>query len=64
MTAIMMQTENGARPVQVAFLSFRDARAYIRDTTEGLMALNIALTHATSQRVTTASGRSVFIQGE
>ena len=63
MTPILLQTENGARPVQVAFLSFRDARAYIRDVTEGLMAQGIALTHSTAQRVTTASGRSVFIAG-
>ena len=63
MTEILLQTENGARPVQVAFLSFREARAYIRDVTEGLMAQGIALTHSTSQRVTTSTGRSVFIAG-
>lgn len=63
MTPILLQTENGARPVQVAFLSFREAREYIRDVTEGLKAQGIALTHSTSQRVTTVSGRSVFIQG-
>lgn len=63
MTPILLQTKPGARPVQVAFLSFRDAKAYIRDVTEGLMAQGIALSHSTSQRVTTVSGRSVFIQG-
>ena len=63
MTPILLQTENGSRSVQVAFLSFRDARAYIRDVTEGLMAQGIALSHSTSQRVTTVSGRSVYIQG-
>ena len=63
MTPILLQTENGSRPVQVAFLSFRDATAYIRDVRDGLMAQGIALSHSTSQRVTTVLGRSVFIQG-
>ena len=63
MTPILLQTKPGTRPVQVAFPSFRDAKAYIRDVTEGLKAQGIALSHSTSQRVTTVSGRSVFIQG-
>lgn len=63
MTAILLQTENGSRPVQVAFLSFREAKAYISDFAYECKAAGIALASETSQRVTTVSGRSVFIQG-
>ncbi len=63
MTPILLQTENGARPVQVAFLPFREARTYIRDVRDGLIAQGIALSHSTNDRVTTSTGRSVFIQG-
>lgn len=63
MTPILLQTKPGTRPVQVAFLSYRDAKAYIRDVRDGLLEQGAILTHSTSQRVTTVSGRSVFIQG-
>ena len=63
MTPILLQTENGARPVQVAFLSFRDARAYISDVRDGLIAQGAILTYSSNDRVTTSTGRSVFIKG-
>lgn len=63
MTPILLQTENGSRPVQVAFLSFREAKAYISDFAYECQTAGIALSLNTKQRVTTVSGRSVFIKG-
>ena len=63
MTAILLQTENGSRPVQVAYLSFREAKRYIQDFAYECQQSGIALSLSTAQRVTTVSGRSVFIQG-
>lgn len=63
MTPILLQTENGSRPVQVAFLSFRDAKRYIAEVAAELKEAGIALSFLSAQRVTTVSGRSVFIQG-
>ena len=47
----------------LCFLTFRDATAYIRDVRDGLLAQGAILTHSTNDRVTTSTGRSVFIQG-
>lgn len=63
MTEILFQDAHGSRPVQVAFETFRNARKYIANVAADLRASGVEIAFQSAQRVTTVSGRSVFIKG-
>lgn len=63
MTEILFQTSHGAIATTVTFLPFRDARRFIQNMVADLMAQGTEISFISNDRVTTRSGRSVFIKG-
>ncbi|MEQ8308034.1 MAG: hypothetical protein RIA09_15870 [Hoeflea sp.] len=61
MTKVLFQDKPGNAPITVAFVSFREARALIKDTARDLRKAGVQLSEETTQRIVAANGAKYWL---
>jgi hypothetical protein len=61
MTKVLFQDKPGNAPITVAFVSFREARALMKETASDLVKAGIALSTNTGQRIVASNGAKYWL---